>query len=333
MRLIVPGLFAPARLIDVAADGLHLPALQTLLARATCNACAAHGVEATVAAALGLADAPLAPITLLADGGDPGAQFWLRADPVHLRVMRDRIVLAGNDLLELTQDEADQLCADIARHFGAAMNPQPRCTQRWYLRCATPPRLTTTALSIALGRDIDALQPHGDDAMHYRALQNELQMLLHDHPVNQAREARGALAVNSLWLWGGGVLPPAMPMPNLPTVYSDDDDVRALAQYAGASTHAVPAKFERSHLDGDTLVVLDALRASTQYGDAFGWRAALGVLERDWFAPLVAGRVACRIDDPLHGVALSLSRMDYWKRWRRVRPLVDALKPLAACRI
>jgi hypothetical protein len=33
-----------------------------------------------------------------------------------------------------------------------------------------------------------------------RRLQNEAQMVLHDHPVNLARAARGELTVNSLWL-------------------------------------------------------------------------------------------------------------------------------------
>jgi len=37
--------------------------------------------------------------------------------------------------------------------------------------------------------------------MRFRAQLNELQMQLHDHPLNQAREARGELPVNSLWLW------------------------------------------------------------------------------------------------------------------------------------
>src|SRR5690606_4093503 len=38
----------------------------------------------------------------------------------------------------------------------------------------------------------------------WRRLVNELQMLWFDHPVNQAREARGLRPVNSVWLYGGG---------------------------------------------------------------------------------------------------------------------------------
>ena len=40
---------------------------------------------------------------------------------------------------------------------------------------------------------------------------NEAQMILHTHPVNAEREARGMPAVNSVWLWGGGTLPAITP--------------------------------------------------------------------------------------------------------------------------
>src|SRR6266516_108636 len=32
-------------------------------------------------------------------------------------------------------------------------------------------------------------------------------MVLHSHAVNEAREARGEPAVNSVWFWGGGRVP------------------------------------------------------------------------------------------------------------------------------
>jgi hypothetical protein len=320
MQLIVPYLFPPQGLLDAAADGLRLPALETLLARGTLSACPALGVEQALCTALGIGavEHAVAPITLLADGGDPGAQYWLRADPVHLSVMRDRIVLADSSMLDLPQREAEELCADIARHFGAAFSPVAWHAQRWYLPFAAPPRLATTPLSIAAGRDIDPLLPSGDDALHYRSVLNELQMLLFEHPLNQAREARGELAVNSLWLWGGGLLP-ARPE-NALAVYGDDADVRALARFGAADVHARPGGFSADLLHERALIVLDQLRAGGQVGDAYGWREAIVGLERDWFAPLLAalrrgGRA--RLLDPVHGQALAVSRADVWKVWRR----------------
>jgi hypothetical protein len=40
-----------------------------------------------------------------------------------------------------------------------------------------------------------------------RRLQNEMQMLLYTHPLNDVREARRELPVNSFWLSGTGALP------------------------------------------------------------------------------------------------------------------------------
>jgi hypothetical protein len=38
-------------------------------------------------------DLPLAALSLLGDGAAPGAACWLQADPVHLRVHRDQLLL------------------------------------------------------------------------------------------------------------------------------------------------------------------------------------------------------------------------------------------------
>ncbi|MHB8915923.1 MAG: hypothetical protein ACYC4K_08955, partial [Thiobacillus sp.] len=186
----MPHLFPGARLLEAAAQDLHLPAWQTLRARGRLTACAADGVEGEVCAALGILrqqDYPIAPITLQSDGGEPGAHYWLRADPVHLRVMRDRIVLADSGVLGLSQLEADALALSISAHFDAAFSPQPLHPSRWYLRFEQTPRLRTTPISIAVGCDIDPLLPQGEDAMLFRTRLNELQMLLFEHPVNQAR--------------------------------------------------------------------------------------------------------------------------------------------------
>lgn len=327
MQLIVPYLFPSARLIETAAQDLRLPAFETLLVRGRRDVCAAEGVEAQVCGGLGIArqqDYPIAPITLQSDGGDAGAHYWLRADPVHLRVMRDRIVLASPDELRLTQPDAEALAHSIGEHFGPAFRPQALHPARWYLRLDQPPRLHTTPLSLAVGCDIDPLLPQGEDAMQFRTQLNELQMLLFDHPVNQTREARGELPVSSLWLWGGGCLP-AIPKPAV-TLYSNDVEVRALGRFCGVEAAAMPSVFPAGLLEENSLIVLDQLKEAGQYGDALAWREAISALERDWFAPLIAylrwHPAAVRITDPAMGQTLALNRFDYWKMWHRRRALI-----------
>jgi hypothetical protein len=331
MLFLIPHLFPTARLLEAATQDLRLPALQALLARGTRQPCPAEGVEAAACEALGIArqqDWPLAPITLTADGGVGGEAYWLRADPVHLQVMRDRIVLADSSSFELTQPEADALAAAIGQHFGADLNPTPLRPKRWYLRLDHAPRLTTTPPSVAAGRDIDPLLPQGEDALQFRARLNEVQMLLHDHPVNLEREKRGELPVNALWLWGGGSQPtcPATPVP----VYARNAEVHALGAFCKLRVLPLPARLETRLLETGGVMLLDHLTQAGQYGDTYGWRLALRELEQDWFAPLrgalrKTGPHGLRLIDPLNGKALHLHASDAWKFWRRPRDLVSML--------
>jgi hypothetical protein len=184
------------------------------------------------------------------------------------------------------------------------------------------PNLLTVPLSLAVGRNIEATQPHGADARRFRAVLNELQMLLHEHPLNLAREARGALPVTSLWLWGGGHLPVA-PGSRIP-LYADDFEAKAIAGFCGTPARPLPSHFDS--LECDAAVVLDTLATCGQIGDALGWRQALIDLERDWFVPLrqqlrKIGARGLQIIDPVHGRALHLDSRDAWRVWKRPRPL------------
>ncbi|MDP1928722.1 MAG: hypothetical protein Q8K62_09465 [Thiobacillus sp.] len=330
MLFLIPHLFPPSRLLEAAAQDLVLPALQTLLARGTRMHCPDEGTEAALCEALGIArqqDWPLAPITLAADGG-AGDGYWLRADPVHLRVMRDRIVLADSSVFTLSQQEADALVASISQHFGDVLHPLPLHPTRWYLHFPHPPHLRTTPLSVASGRDIHPLLPQGDAAGPMRVVLNELQMLLYEHPVNQAREARGELPVNSVWLWGGGSVPvtPATGR----GLYTWDATARALGAFCGSGVYPLPPHLEPAMLRTAGIVLLDDLTPAGQCGDAYGWREAMRGLEQNWFVPLLAAlrtldSSGLRLLDPVNGKGLHLHATDAWKIWRRPRSLALAL--------
>lgn len=336
MLLLIPHLFPPARLLDIAAQDLRLPALETLLARGSIQACPDAGLEAALCMALGIErqqDWPLAPITLEADGGVAGDAYWLRADPVHLQVMRDRIVLANSADLNVSRREADALAAAIGSHFGEALSPIPHHPQRWVVSFPQAPDLTTTPLSVAIGRAIEPLMPQGDDAPHFRSLLNELQMLLFEHPVNQAREARGELPINSLWLWGGGQQRSA-PKSGL-SIYTRDIEASALAAFCGAAVHPLPAQPDKTLLKTEAIGVLDELTRAGQCGDAFGWRESIRSLEANWFVPLLdaigsIGPPGLHLVDPVNGKTLHVKRSDAWKIWRRQKSLSSALDSIQA---
>jgi len=90
-ELIVPGLFAEA-------SGTRAPALELLLARGRSAVQAGEeslGVEAWLRAAFAVEGEtlPAGALSLAGVGGEPGGECWVRADPVHLRLLRDRLIV------------------------------------------------------------------------------------------------------------------------------------------------------------------------------------------------------------------------------------------------
>jgi hypothetical protein len=309
--------FIPDFFGSVGTAGDHpAAAAQTLLARGRRKRTAAVAPEAWLFERFGVPrkrDWPVAPYTLLADGGAPGADFWMRADPVHLNVGRDTLALGGTPL-DLSRAEAESLAATLNLHFDGALAFQALRPERWYIRFAEAPEVETTPASVARGTAIGDKLPTGKDAMRFRTLLNEVQMLLHEHPVNTEREARGASSVNSVWLWGGGELE-APPVRAFSIVLADDPLARGLALAAG-----IPAKTALSSLpeEGKALVVIDAPRGAD--------------LERDWFAPLLAaieegriGMLSLYLGGERSLLEVETVRSDLRYFWRTRKPLESYL--------
>lgn len=195
----IAGLLAKARLTRVAES------VETLLCRQ-----AVAGTDAGNDAG----DAPaLAAIAYCGEdwaGGRPAFDSGcvLFADPVHLQLQRDCFTLSAPVPLPLSVEETSALLDALNEHFAEdGLRFAAGSSGHWYLHMAQMQAMTTQPPDRAMDRDIHAFQPTGPDAARWQHLSNEIQMLLHAHPVNQQREARGLPACNSLWFWGGGELP------------------------------------------------------------------------------------------------------------------------------
>jgi len=345
IHLVVPDLFLPQEVAAEASAGLKLPALEKILARAQPAPLSTESLEAWLCATFGVPDQAIAAVTLRVDGLEPGAAYWLRADPVHLRIQRDQLILQPE--VRLDAGEAAQLCASLNAHFAAEglhfFAPHP---QRWYLRLDAVPGMTTHSLAQVAGKNVHAYLPQGSDALRWHGVFNEIQMLLFEHAVNQTREARGELPINSVWLWGGGCAAGQLHRP-FTEVYGDSDVAGAFARTAGIPCEPLPDNVTRcvADNDGDTLIVWEGLRRTLQHGDLHAWRDELQRFEQGYAAPLLdalrAGRIAqLTLDITKSGNPLSskldveltllqsgasrrflLTRSAAWKLWRRPKPL------------
>jgi hypothetical protein len=179
---------------------------------------------------------PMAALSREADGGDAGQAVWLRADPVFVRpdINGARLMAWGN--LGVTPDEAEAFLEQLRPTFSElGLQLSALAGERWYVRVAADESLPDFATPVeGLGEDLLAHLPVGPDALAWRKLLNEAQIILHNHPRNASRLAAGLLPVNSLWFWGGGALPEAVSC-KATSVVSEDHELLALAGSAGVS--------------------------------------------------------------------------------------------------
>lgn len=338
LHLLIPGLFpsAAGEPEGDAAAAVSFPALERLLARADCARDMPAGLESQLfklfrAEIPGEGDLPVAAVTRVLDLGVVDNGWWLRADPVHLRPERDRLILLDASLLDLTQDEANRLAAEIMEVYqpeGWVLKaPRPG---RWYLKPPRAPKMTTTPLPAVAGRDIHPYLPQGRDGKAWHAVLNEIQILLHSSKVNEERERRDKPPINSLWFWGGGRLPRLQPVA-WAEVWSGEPLALAFARLAEVPAHAGPGSFEEwrrlSERPGEHLVVLDTARTAAQYGDLETWAAAMQELDARWMAPLLealkdgALDAAVLLADSGQRFLLTPAHARRW--WRRRRPLAS----------
>lgn len=325
IHLVIPNLFLPKDFAAEVCADLRLPALEKLLAKGRSENLQAAPLENHLCGLFGVpctADAPMAPVSAAFDGLAAGC--WLRADPVHLRLQRDQMLLDG---VLPGVDEAAQFCTSLNSYFaGQGMEffaPHP---QRWYVRLDVLPRIRTTPLSGVLGGNMRGALPTGEDAARWHQLFNEIQMVLFAHPLNQAREARGELMINSVWLWGGGSTLPSLNN-NYDYVCSDEILVEMFAAAAGIPFAAWPKQWNIGG-EGQQLLVWTGLRSALQRGDLAGWRDALQDFETGYAQPLWQALRSGKLeqleldilgDDGIRRVLLK--RANTWAFWRRARRL------------
>lgn len=273
-------------------------------------------------------DWPIAPLSWLGEGNDPAGFYWLCADPVHFQLQRDYFSLSYPVPLALTAMEAESLLAALNRHFlqdglhffsarSSFLSHSGSHSGRWYLRLAEAPEIRTSLAMDVVGRDVTTFLPQGAHGAQWHRTLNEIQMLLHEHPVNQAREAKGELPVNSLWLSGGGVLPgKAVPdnKQGSKIIFTDDPLAKGMALAADWPCFDLPenAKALSGSAQEDVWLVLDNADEA----------------ESRWFAPLLTGLQEGKIRQLSLNFALAdqmlnvfVQPRDLWKFWRKPKSL------------
>jgi hypothetical protein len=138
-------------------------------------------------------------------GLDPHADAaWALITPCNWLVGQVAVTLNDPHELALSPQELDALRLSMAPYFeedGITLHPH---TDGSWLACGEAFRgLRSASPEWALHQDVQPWLPDHDGL---RRLQNEMQMLLYTHPVNDARSQASRPTVNSFWISGTGAL-------------------------------------------------------------------------------------------------------------------------------
>jgi hypothetical protein len=157
---------------------------------------------------------PIAPTLLLGQTNQAinPHEYIACLQPVHLHATRDHLILMGQDQIDLTAEESALLLKTalplIEEDFQSKVLFQGQ--YYWFIPAGPFTSLSTHSIDQAHGRNIDWWMPRDSNesgiARRWRKLQNEIQMLWHIDPVNEARQQRGLPSINSLWISGIGKL-------------------------------------------------------------------------------------------------------------------------------
>ena len=315
VTLWVPDLLNPLRIKEAneQLQALKLPALQSLLAKADRFSAKKqnqfdqanylfhqpkHSAYASVMARAEIKDY------------DPSV-FWLRVDPVQMIADRDSLVLIPGDDLAITEAESQALLESFNEHFAIEhVSLEYAAPTRWYLRIVQPVDIQTHSLESVAYKAVNDYYPAGNAATYWRKMINETQMLFFNHPVNESRRESGMPEINSIWIWGEGVLDSkAVVERDNAMVWSEDTYLSGLACLSGAILASSPtshsgfaeAKNYNDELQKMThhLIRLDALTDDLDKMELNEWLEALKALENNWLGPLVHALKRKEIDSLL----------------------------------
>lgn len=327
VRIAIPGWAdSIARMAEQGA-ALRLPAAEWVMARGGKRANDAPGWREWLLRGAGMGDDvmtrfPAGPCSVGADSIGDVAQTWARAEPVHLLTAIDHLQLAAPVPLPLERSESGPLLESLNAHLaGTGFELRGLADGGWLCRGPEGLECETVEPWEALGQNLRDVLPSGRDAVRVRSLVNDLQMLLHEHPVNERRVARGLPAVNSVWLWGFGVArdPVATVSGEL---LADDAWLAGLWRRHRGEPGSLPALAE-------VLAAGDAhVRVASLAGlDGRDVAEALRALETDVFQPVRTALLESRVGRvSLHTGRhlVDLTPSSRWAFWRRPRPLAAA---------
>ncbi|WLI91027.1 hypothetical protein Q4S45_07885 [Massilia sp. R2A-15] len=335
ITLVLPFALPPPELAPDLVRALQAPGLAALLSRTSANRALAADSDARalphelwLGRAIGLCDGrrlAFAAAAMRGFGLDPAGGAWMIVNPAHIEISRTYLMMGDTRRLGLVDSHSRALFDSAKPYFDDSGHTLLYGdAHTWFMRAGAWAALDTASPDATGGMNLTDWLPQGEHALDYRKLQNEVQMLWHQHPANVEREARGWPAINSFWPWGAA---DAGDMPSAPFACAGSPPwLSAIAQQHGSFAGLLAGA------DNPALFCDGRLAEAALATDWAGWLQHMQQLDQDTFMPLLdavtSGRAARARLVLSHRNALAeftTSAMAQRKFWRR--PTLDRLLP------
>jgi hypothetical protein len=297
LEILLPfGLPTPHLAPDLLRE-LRLPALATLLAKAAkpilCDFDPFSRMlphEAWISKQLGFAvnlqaatnSPPLAASCIKHLGLEMEQGYWFILHPVHIHIARDHLVLTDHRRSMLSEEHSRALFESVLPSFtDAGKTLRYGNASTWFVRADDWHGLQTATPDAACGHNVDIWMPKGEGERAWRKLQNEVQMVWHEHAINDARAEQGLPPINSVWLWGGADVSPQAAEP----LFAHTGQNCAF-DGIDASGKNLPTLLET--LPQLRLLMCGELCEAALSEDWAQWLERMHALELAWFAPALA---------------------------------------------
>jgi len=217
-----------------------------------------------------------------------GVEGWAWITPCHWTIQAHHVDMADPQHLALTHTEAEALWTAMQPYFaedGVTLFAQPleHIGTRWLAHGAVFKDLPTASLERVTNHPVDPWMPRQEQAQPLRRLQNEMQMLLYRHPVNDTRAKFKLPGINSFWVSGTGTLSASFPA--------------ALISHAHSTAYAIR----------------DALRVPALQDDAAAWALAWQSLD----STTLTQSLDLTLCGDVQAVTLARKPLSLWERLRQ----------------
>ena len=251
---------------------------------------------------------------------------------MHLTTGIDHLRMSPLQRAAMNVDEAAAIAATFNAHFAArGYELRGKSADTWVLHCAAAIECRTHDPAGLVGQNVHDFMPGGTHGALVRSLMNEMQMLLHEHPVNEQRRQRRESPVNAVWPWGFGPVPDQAGQADAERggahasrwpLSTDDAWLHGLWCLRGGQSQWLAGPQLPLDLAGDRLIAMSVPRGT-------GSEDALQDAESHHFAPLRAAFGAGRIGRlEVHAGELLIA-LDSRARYRIWRSPLDAAKLFA----